>query len=77
MEDLKTALFKSIQMEEIDSDQSMVTNIRHYEGLKNTKDALSEVVNAINMGMGGDLLSIDIKNALHHLGEITGEITTR
>ena len=76
LEQLKESLYDAVNFDASDQDQSIVTNARHYQGLKNTKNALQEVLNAIEMGVGGDLLSIDIKQALHYLGEITGEITT-
>ena len=69
-------LSESINNKNIDGEQSIVTNIRHFESLKNTKNALAEVLQAIELDISGDLLALDIKNALYYLGEITGEITT-
>lgn len=76
IESLKNALSEAINLDKIDGEQSVVTNIRHFESLRNTNSSLNEVLQAIEMGVSGDLLALDIKNALHHLGEITGEITT-
>lgn len=76
LEQIKDALSNAVNYESADSEQSIVTNVRHFESLRNTKNSLQEVLNAIETGLGGDLLSIDIKNALHHLGSITGEIST-
>ena len=57
-------------------DQTLVTNLRHYESLRETTKALEDVLAGIANGITNDLLAVDIRQALHHLGEITGEITT-
>ena len=54
----------------------MVTNIRHYDNLLKTRDALQDVLNGLGMNVTGDFLAMDIRQSLHYLGEITGEITT-
>jgi tRNA modification GTPase len=54
----------------------VVTNIRHLEALKNTSEALIRVLEALNSSVSVDFISQDIREALHYLGEITGEITT-
>ena len=54
----------------------IITNIRHYEALVNTGDALLRVKKGMEQNISNDLLSQDIREALHWLGEITGEITT-
>ncbi|MES2778667.1 MAG: tRNA uridine-5-carboxymethylaminomethyl(34) synthesis GTPase MnmE [Bacteroidota bacterium] len=54
----------------------VVSNIRHYEALQQASNALEQVLQAIEMQMSGELLSLDIRKAIFHLGEITGEITT-
>lgn len=53
-----------------------LTNLRHYEAFKNTKEALEEVINGLEMGLPTDLLAIDIRRAINELGSITGAITT-
>lgn len=55
---------------------TMLTNLRHYEHLMKAHDALGEVLNGLNLGITGDFLAQDIRLSLHHLGEITGSITT-
>ena len=57
-------------------DQSIVTNVRHYEILKKCKLALTKVEQGLEAQIPGDLLAMDIRETLHHLGEITGAITT-
>ena len=56
--------------------QTVVTNSRHYEALLKSLRDIEQVSQGLQNGLSGDLLAIDIRQALHHLGEITGEITT-
>ncbi|MBK7884404.1 MAG: tRNA uridine-5-carboxymethylaminomethyl(34) synthesis GTPase MnmE [Chitinophagaceae bacterium] len=52
----------------------IVTNARHYEALNNALAALAQVEDGLASRLSGDLLTMDIKKALHHIGEITGQI---
>jgi tRNA modification GTPase len=54
----------------------IVTNARHYQSLRDTNDALQRVLDGMDKGVTGDFLAMDVRNALHHLGLITGQITT-
>ncbi|NQV51709.1 MAG: tRNA uridine-5-carboxymethylaminomethyl(34) synthesis GTPase MnmE [Flavobacteriales bacterium] len=54
----------------------VVTNARHLHALKATDEALKQSLHAIESGLSGDLIAADIREALHHLGSITGDITT-
>lgn len=54
----------------------VVTNARHYEILKNAHDAIVRVINGIDSNITGDFLAQDIRECLHYLSEITGEIST-
>jgi tRNA modification GTPase len=54
----------------------VVTNTRHVEALTKARTALMEAQKAIDQGISGELLAIDLRRAQHHLGEITGRITT-
>jgi tRNA modification GTPase len=56
--------------------ETVVTNARHVQALQNTGSALEKVYDGINKNISGELISVDIKNALHHLGLITGEVTS-
>jgi len=58
------------------TDPALVANSRHYEALLATHEALAAIIEGINAGLSGDLLSTDIHTALYHLGTISGEITT-
>ncbi len=56
--------------------ETVVTNARHVQALQNAGSALEKIYDGLAKNISGELLSIDIKNALHHLGLITGEVTT-
>ena len=60
----------------LSNNQSIVTNSRHFEALNNALNALIEVQKGIDQNISSDLFAIDIRQALFHLGLITGEITT-
>ncbi len=76
IEDLKSELLKAVQLDSFHTGDTVVTNLRHYEGLLNTKESLLRVINGLADNITGDFLAMDIRQALHHLGELTGEITT-
>jgi len=67
-------LLKSVATENT-TDTTMISNIRHYEALVKTKEAIQHIELGIANKISGDLIAIDIRTALFHLGEITGEIT--
>lgn len=54
----------------------VVTNLRHYEHLLKTHEALNDVLRGLDEGISGDFLAQDIRLALFHLGQITGAIAT-
>ena len=74
IEDLKEALVNLSNLQRLDGKEAMVTNVRHFEQLQKAGAALKEVMDGMESGIPGDLLAIDIRKSLHHLGEITGEI---
>jgi tRNA modification GTPase len=59
----------------VQTENTVVTNARHFEALQQVAAALNEILNGMNSRVPGDLLSLDIRRCLHYLGEITGEIT--
>ncbi len=60
-----------------DTDEPLVTNLRHYEALNNAALSLRRVRKGLSdTSLPSDLLAQDLREALYHLGEITGEITT-
>lgn len=58
------------------NDGLIISNARHYESLQRSYEALNEVEKGLKQNITADLLSSDIRNALHHIGEITGHIAT-
>jgi len=60
----------------LSNQQTVVSNSRHFEALSKAMDALNEVQKGLDQNISSDLIAIDIRQALYHLGEITGEITT-
>jgi len=64
-----------IEKEELE-DLTIVSNIRHFEALSKSLVAIEEIEKGFQENLTSDLIAIDIKQALHYLGEITGEITT-
>lgn len=74
--DLQHKLLEFIDHGVLKNDQTVVTNSRHYEALLKSLQDIEQVSQGLNSDLSGDLLAIDIRQALHHLGEITGEITT-
>ena len=57
-------------------DATLVTNVRHYEALLHASESLKSVQQGLEMNVPTDLVSQDLREALHYLGSITGEITT-
>ena len=54
---------------------TIITNIRHYEALNNALQALEKVEEGMQIRLSGDLLAIDIREVLYHLGSITGAVS--
>lgn len=57
------------------NNETIVTNSRHYDALIKALEEIQKVKYGLESGISGDLLAIDIRQALTHFGEITGEIT--
>jgi tRNA modification GTPase len=69
-------LIKSVHKTGISENDVIITNIRHFEALTNANEAINRVVIGLKEHISGDFLSQDIRECLHYMGEITGEITT-
>jgi len=76
MDELRQRLLQKVRTDTYKKTDTLVTNIRHYENLRLTQQALDQVLTGLDTGITGDLLAMDIRQALHYLGEITGEITS-
>ncbi|MBB5394143.1 tRNA uridine-5-carboxymethylaminomethyl(34) synthesis GTPase MnmE [Mucilaginibacter sp. AK015] len=75
IDELKHKIYNAAVKEQLTGHETLVTNIRHLEALQKTEEALLRVLNGID-NVTSDFLSMDIKQALHYLGEITGAVTT-
>jgi tRNA modification GTPase len=72
---LKKALLDKAVHGNIQTESTVVTNARHQEALLRLSQSLQEVSQGLADGIPGDLLALDIRQCLHHLGTITGQIT--
>lgn len=59
-----------------DENAVIVTNSRHYHALVRASQALDRTLQGLESGLSGDLVSQDLRECMHYLGEITGEIST-
>lgn len=64
------------RLPELDAQSVLVTNVRHYEALLHASESLQAVKVGLETNIPTDLVSQDLRQALHYLGSITGEITT-
>ncbi|MGJ1517578.1 tRNA uridine-5-carboxymethylaminomethyl(34) synthesis GTPase MnmE [Sphingobacterium siyangense] len=76
VEELKDELINRVHLGNLNTDDVMVTNIRHVEALQKTADSLERVIYGIDNPVTSDFLAMDIRQALYHLGEITGSVST-
>jgi tRNA modification GTPase len=76
VEELKLKLYDLAVGDKLSDSHTMVTNIRHVEALTKTQAALDSVAYGLANPVTSEFLSVDIKQALHYLGEITGQVTT-
>ena len=72
---LKNALISTQKDLTLDSGQTVVTNSRHYEALRKAGAALEKVRTSLSSGITPDLLAEDLREAINHMGTITGEVT--
>ncbi len=74
LEELRSKL--STCKSDFDANATLVTNLRHYEALRNALESLKAVRQSLADNIPTDLVAQDLRIALHHLGTITGEVTT-
>jgi len=75
IEILQERLLTFVNTKEITNNETLVTNLRHYDELQLTLHEINTVISGIKKGITGDFLAINIRQALLHLGSITGEVT--
>ena len=73
IETLKSELTSLVNIGALSNNETIVTNSRHFEALTNALMAISSVQEGIDLEISTDLFSIDIRECLRHLGNITGE----
>jgi tRNA modification GTPase len=77
IEQLKQDIITAAALPQVtDENAVIVTNARHYHALVRAGEALDRTLQGLATGLSGDLLSQDIRECMHYLGEITGEIST-
>lgn len=75
IQDLQDRLIATVNKDRLNGANLIVSNVRHLEALRKTKEAMTNVVEGMKNEIPGDLLAMDIRQALHYLGEITGQVT--
>jgi tRNA modification GTPase len=75
IKELEKALLNIMGLDQANASGTLVTNIRHFQQLLQTQETFKSVLNALRNGLTGDLIAQDLRHALHHLGEITGQIS--
>ena len=73
---LKTKLLDMVHTGKLQNNDTIITNARHYDALRLALENIQKVQVGMQTGLSGDLLAIDIREALYHFGRITGEIST-
>lgn len=76
LEKLKDRIISLFQVNEVKQGDVVVTNLRHYQNLIQTNQSLARVLEGMDGHVTGDFLAMDIRQSLHYLGEITGQITS-
>ncbi|GAB3414848.1 tRNA uridine-5-carboxymethylaminomethyl(34) synthesis GTPase MnmE [Niabella aquatica] len=71
---VKQALYKKAIGKEINTESTIITNARHHEALSKIIESIEAIEAGMASNLSGDLLTIDIRRALHYLGEITGQV---
>lgn len=74
IEALQDAMYEKAIGEEMNTESTIVTNARHHEALQKIIESIDAIEEGMQHNLSGDLLTIDIRRALHYLGEITGQV---
>ncbi|MCP4975653.1 MAG: tRNA uridine-5-carboxymethylaminomethyl(34) synthesis GTPase MnmE [Maribacter sp.] len=76
VEAVKNLLLNFVNTGALRNNETIVTNTRHYDALLKALEEVQKVQSGLDNSISGDLLAIDIRQALYHFGEITGEISS-
>lgn len=75
IDELKNTLFSFVNTGALRTNETIVTNTRHYDSLLKALEEIQKVKWGLDSHLSSDLIAIDIKQALYYFGEITGEVT--
>lgn len=75
LERIEKALLNLVDTGALNNQDAIVTNSRHYQALLGALQEINSVQEGLNANLSTDLLAIDIRQCLYHIGEITGEVT--
>ncbi len=76
VDELQNKLLEFVNTGALRNNETIVTNTRHYDALLKALEEIQKVQYGLDSGLSGDLMAIDIRQALYHFGEITGEISS-
>lgn len=75
IEELKAALLSFVNTGALRNNETIVTNTRHYDSLLKALEEITKVRFGLDQNLSSDLMAIDIRQALYHFGEITGQVS--
>lgn len=75
IDELKKQLVNKVVQGNINTENTVITNTRHYEALQEVDKSLADIKTGLDNNISGDLLALDIRRCLHYISEITGDIT--
>lgn len=73
---LKQKMVDAVLQGQVQTENTIVTNARHYHALKEAAKSLQDIKDGLDNKLPGDLLALDIRRCLHYLGEITGQVSS-
>lgn len=76
MNQLQTLLTEATHLPQISQSDVIVSNARHYEALCHAQEAIQRVQQGLQMGISGDFVGQDLRECIHHLSDIVGEVST-
>jgi tRNA modification GTPase len=76
LEELRVRLKEAVIKDNLTGENVIITSLRHFEALNSVSESLGRVLTGLETGIPDDLIATDIKQAIHYLGLITGQITT-
>ena len=76
LDTLESHLVEAAALPDISQSDVIVTNARHYEALTHALEAIRRVQDGLAMNLSGDFVSQDLRECIHHLSDIVGEVST-